>query len=162
MDIANVKCFSNVTFYKIQKRWRHPAIHKVYCTHKDIRFSVYTEGNLDISLIGDGRCDSPGYNAKYGTYTLMDSDREILDARVIHVGNVENSSGMEKKGLSELLSNFERNGLLLKSLTTDRHIQIRKFMTEEYSHVLHQFDIWHVGKSMKTSGMEIKRKKMQN
>ena len=52
MDIAHVKCFSNVTFYKIQKRWLHPAIHKVYCTHKDIRFSAYAEGNLDINLIG--------------------------------------------------------------------------------------------------------------
>ena len=120
MDIANVNFFSNVTFYEIQKhgfiqlyiiiiiisrpRSRvKKAIHKVYCTHKDIRFSAYTEGNLDINLIGDGRCDSPGYhlspgyNAKYGTYTLMDSDSgEILD--VMHVGNGENSSGMEKRG----------------------------------------------------------------
>ena len=55
----------------------------------------------------------------------------------------------KKRGLSELLSNFERNSLLLKSLTTNRHIKIRKFMREEYSHVLHQFDIWHVGKSIK-------------
>ena len=77
-------------------------------------------------MIGDGRCDSPGYNAKYGTYTLMDSDSgEILDARVIHVGNVDNSTGMEKK----------------------------------YLHVLHQFDIWHVGKSIKKKNSKLGKKK---
>ena len=25
-----------------------------------------------LSIIGDGRCDSPGYSLKYGTYTIID------------------------------------------------------------------------------------------
>lgn len=27
-----------------------------------------------VTLLGDGRCDSPGYSAKYGTYTMMDEE----------------------------------------------------------------------------------------
>ena len=32
-------------------------------------------------------------------------------------------------------------------------------MREEYSHVLHQFDIWHVGKSIKKKNSKLGKKK---
>ena len=31
-----------------------------------------------LVLAGDGRCDSPGHSAKYGTYTLMQADSTQL------------------------------------------------------------------------------------
>ena len=41
---------------------------------------------------GDGRSDSPGHSAKYGTYTVMDTDIEkIVDFEVIQVTGVKNS-----------------------------------------------------------------------
>ena len=33
---------------------------------------VKSKGN--VKVIGDGRCDTPGHNAKYCTYTMMDND----------------------------------------------------------------------------------------
>lgn len=42
-----------------------------------------------ITLIGDGRNDSPGHSAKYGTYTMMESDSgKILDTDVVAVTEV--------------------------------------------------------------------------
>lgn len=31
-----------------------------------------------LILAGDGRCDSPGFSAKYGTYTLMDTNSNLI------------------------------------------------------------------------------------
>ena len=37
-------------------------------------------------LAGDGRCDSPGHNAKYGTYSVMEVTTEkIVDFSVVQV-----------------------------------------------------------------------------
>ena len=42
-----------------------------------------------VKLIGDGRCDSPGHSAKYGTYTMMDASTGlIIDHEVVQVSEV--------------------------------------------------------------------------
>lgn len=39
-----------------------------------------------LHLAGDGRADSPGYSAKYGTYTLLDTHiNKILHFEVVQV-----------------------------------------------------------------------------
>ena len=41
-----------------------------------------------VTLIGDGCCDSPGYSAKYGTYTMMEEEtKKIVDFEVCHERN---------------------------------------------------------------------------
>ena len=34
-------------------------------------------GNNEVTLLGDGRCDSPGYSVKYGTYTFMEHSSSL-------------------------------------------------------------------------------------
>ena len=160
MDIAKIKFFGKVTYYRIQKKYLFPAIHKVYCTHREIRYGMYLEDNENLDMVGDGRCDSPGYNAEYGTYTLMNSkNNDIIDCHIVHVGQVTNSSRMEKEGLVTLLNRLDQTGLNIRSLTTDRHIQIRKYMKEERKDIKHQFDIWHVCKSIKKKLVKGSKKK---
>ena len=104
--------------------------------------------NLD--LLGDGRCNSPGYSPKYGTYTLMNSKpREILDFNVIHVPQAGNSAKMELAGLKLLLTSLESRNITVSSLTTDQHKQVRAYMKKEKPNINHQFDIWHIGKNIK-------------
>ena len=100
-----------------------------------------------MNLAGDGRSDSPGYNAKYGTYSIMNiSTNEILDFYVVHVSAAGNSARMEKRGLEILLDKVKSYNLQINSITTDRHVQIRAFMKNENPDIKHQFDVWHLGK----------------
>lgn len=40
----------------------------------------------DVVVGGDARCDSPGYSAKYGSYTMMNLEtQKILDFQLIQV-----------------------------------------------------------------------------
>ena len=45
---------------------------------------------------------------------------------------------------------------MMKSLTTDQHVQIRSFLAKEHPDILHQIDVWHVGKSIKKSIIQSK------
>ena len=99
---------------------------------------------------GDGRCDSPGYSAKYGTYYLMNTETNIIvDFQVAHVSQAGNSNRMEKYGLEVLLKKLINLDMPITSLTTDRHTQIRAFMEKEYSFISHPFDVWLFSKLIK-------------
>ena len=72
-SFLNLKFFSLTTFYNItQNKYFFPVVNK---TWKEERSSVLDEvkSNGPDNLIGDGRCDSPGHNAKY--CTLHKDDR---------------------------------------------------------------------------------------
>ena len=44
-------------------------------------------------------------------------------------------------------------------MTTDQHAEIRSFLSREYPEILHQFDVWHFGKSVKKTLSEIAEKR---
>ena len=125
MDIAKVKMFSKSTFFTIQNRLLFPAINNVYQSKRH-EILERTKKSKNICLVGDGRCDSPGFSAMYGTYTLMNEiNNEIIDFFTAHVRNAGNSQNMEKYGLKCLLDYLTTRGLNIDTLTTDQHIQIR-------------------------------------
>ena len=81
--------------------------------------------NEDINWLGEGRCNSLGYNAKYGTYTVSDKNSGLIhDFNVLHVRIVGNSARMELDGLKQVLVHLEGHGLPIWSLITDRHKQV--------------------------------------
>ena len=48
--------------------------------------AMLQSNNSTLVLGGDGRADSPGHSAKYGTYTLMElSHNIILDIQLVQV-----------------------------------------------------------------------------
>ena len=148
MDVINISFISHTTFNKIQKKYLFPAIHRVYTTNRQLIIDNAVEKG-DIDLLGDGRCDSPGYNAKYGTYTVLDKNTGlILDFNVSHVRIAGNSARMELDGLKQVLERLEGHGLPISSLTTDRHKQVRRYMRKEKGKINHQFHVWHVAKNI--------------
>ena len=64
----------------------------------------------DLWLSGDGRCDSPGHSAKYGTYTMIDqfSDK-IIDFQIVQVSEVTSSNAMEREGFKRCMENIQRS-----------------------------------------------------
>ena len=101
-------------------------------------------------LSGDGRCDSPGNNAKYLTYSFMDQITNKTAATTItQVTETKNSNNMEKVGFIKGIKFLRTNGVTVDQITKDRHSQIRKYMRENEKDTIHQFDIWHFCKSIK-------------
>ena len=146
-DILNLQSLSESEFYRIQDACLFPIIQKAYDRHIDTVNAWL--GDAPLLLIGDGRCDSPGHSAKYGTYTLMDQNTGvILDFQQVQVSEVANSYQMEKEGLHRDIQKVQSEGFTIAVLATDRHSQVTKYMKEEHPQIDHQYDVWHLAKSV--------------
>ena len=143
-DSINIPHFSKTLFYSIQKTLLFPTLNSFYKRYRTRIINICTtrEGN---NFIGDGRSDSPRYSAKYGTYSLVGTDlNKIVDFFVVHVSTAGNSSRIGKKWLQTLLEKCS-NSVKITTLTTDRHVQIRSFLT------LFRMGGWGVKKAPPTS-----------
>ena len=138
---------SNTTFAEHQSGYLFPVVHKSWEFEKQALLSSL-EGK-ELRLGGDGRCDSPGYSAKYCTYSMMDLDSEkIVDFEVVQVTQATSSVAMEKKGFQMVTDRLKNNDLKIKTICTDRHPGIASIMAKEYKDIEHQFDVWHLSKSV--------------
>ena len=146
-------------FYRLQKRILFPVINKHYELSKPSIFS-YMKTLDTVDLAGDGRCDSPGYNAKYGTYRFMLlPSKQIVNFKVTHVSQVANSNALENYGFLQALEEIETE-LPVTSITTDRHVQIKAYLKNR-ADIKPQFDVWHMSKSIKKNFLSIP-KNIQN
>lgn len=145
----NLKFLSERTFYHIQDCYLFPVINDMWSKKHEEVVQDLKQKDV-VKLNGDGRCDSPGHNAKYGTYTFMDSDTsKIVEFKVIQVTEVANSNAMEKKGFECCLESLiDEQGVSIHTITTDRHLGINKAMNKEHPDIKHQYDVWHFSKSI--------------
>ena len=93
------------------------------------RRTYYNQNQRYLILSGD----SPGHNAKYLNYFLYDQDsKKILATSLTQLTEVgECSNQMEKAGLIKVLEEVKGKHLKIKSLATNSHCQIKKYMREE-------------------------------
>ncbi|KAH7981667.1 hypothetical protein HPB52_000672 [Rhipicephalus sanguineus] len=83
-------------FFVIQSALLFPSVYKLWTDQQ----KHLLEASEPLSLAGDGRCDSPGFSAKYLTYTFIDASRDvILHTELVQVNEVGNSVRMELEGL---------------------------------------------------------------
>uniref|UniRef100_A0A671R2S6 Uncharacterized protein n=1 Tax=Sinocyclocheilus anshuiensis TaxID=1608454 RepID=A0A671R2S6_9TELE len=98
--------------------------------------------------------NSPGFSAKYSTYSLMDdASDKIVHFELVQVSLYE-TIGL-KRGLTKILE----NGIKVDVLTTDRSPSIRKIMRVDYPFIQHEFDIWHVAKGLLKKLLSLSRYK---
>ncbi|XP_044143349.1 uncharacterized protein LOC122932797 [Bufo gargarizans] len=147
-NIFGLLSFSEKSFYRYQSKFLFPAIDLAWqldkkSTKEDIL-------HKDLCIAGDGQCDSPGHNAKYCVYTMMDTvTMKILDFEVVQRTQCSSSVAMEKHGFGIVLDRILNEKYNIKIFASDRHVGIRKKMRQEYSNIKHQFDVWHYAKSLK-------------
>uniref|UniRef100_A0A3B3HS12 Uncharacterized protein n=1 Tax=Oryzias latipes TaxID=8090 RepID=A0A3B3HS12_ORYLA len=114
-----------------------------------------------ILLAGDGRSDSPGHSAKYGTYTMLELPANvIIDMQLVQSNEVGGASHMEKEGFIRSV-NFlgTQQGLDIDVIITDRHVQLRKWIRENLPDVQHLLDVWHVAKGLRKKLVALSKEK---
>ena len=148
-DIANIQWIAKTSYYAVQRRFLAGVVHLNY-SRMNASLVNRLKHEEECKLSGDGRHDSPGHNAKYVTYSLMNQQtNEIVAFAVTQVTEAGNSNRMEKVGFTKALKEVNQKGICINQLTTDRHTGIRKYMREEESKITHQFDVWHFAKNIK-------------
>lgn len=94
--------------------------------------------------------DSPGYCAKYCTYTLINqADKNILALEVVDKRECNLKSPlMEATGFRRALKDVEEAGINVTQVVTDAHPQIASIMNKEHGQKKHSWDMWHGGKNL--------------
>jgi len=138
--------FSKKTYFKHQKKTLMPAVKTVWTRRQTQLLEDHKDEPLGLG--GDGRCDTPGHSAKYGTYTFLNvATNKILHLELVQSNEVSGSYHMEKAGLERGLSFLtNEKKMTIEGIVTDRHKSVAKFMREKYPEVSHRWDIWHVSK----------------
>ena len=120
-EILKLNFLSEKTFYNIKDLYLFPVINEVWEGEQGAVFSHLKDKELWLS--GDGRCDSPGHSAKYGTYTMLDQKSvTIVGFHIVQVSEESSSNAMERKAFKRCMENFGDKGAQVKVVARDRHV----------------------------------------
>ncbi|XP_068759957.1 uncharacterized protein [Montipora capricornis] len=149
-------CYNECTYYYHQRHLLFPSIVKFWRSYQD--GILQSLKGKEVVLAGDGRHDSMGHSAKYGTYTIFCCTIGlIIHIVLVQANEAGSSSGMEFLGHQKALAFLLGTGMVIKSFISDRHQSIAKWMREEYPKkcrelgkplIDHFFDLWHIGKKI--------------
>ncbi|XP_073693994.1 uncharacterized protein [Garra rufa] len=156
-ESMHLKMLKYSTFRRHARIYLEPLI--IYKWKKEQEDLVKDLCEADKVIIGgDMRVDSTGHSAKYGSYTTMDLQNNlVIDIQLVQVRKciitsnqcskskeVTDSHQMEKEGLRRSLAWLEACGVRLDCIVTDRHPQIQRFLKER--NVTQYYDVWHLEK----------------
>ena len=86
--LRNMNCATIVprTFYNHQKKFLTQAVSSIWLKHQTDITESLKKSKRPLIIGGDGRCDSPGHSAKFGSYTVMDLEtKNIIDVELVQV-----------------------------------------------------------------------------
>ena len=152
-------------FFRHQSSYLQPAINYVWEKELGASIKQLLIKKQGLVLGGDGRADSPGHSAKYGSYSVIDlNQNKVLGLKLVQVwlleyckcmdayttflqsNEVKGSYHMEKEGLHRCMNFLKESKLKVDVLVTDRHKQINKWLKDIHPTVKHYYDIWHIAK----------------
>ena len=85
VKIINCCCISPGTFFRHQRQYLQPAICSLWKSEQ-LALLTNLRDQKKLALSGDGRADSPGHSAKYGSYTVIEmSCNKVLDYKLVQV-----------------------------------------------------------------------------
>lgn len=144
----NMLSIGPTTFHSIIKKFVAPVVKNKWMHHRQENINELNQNQLEIKLGGDAQYDSPGHCADLCIYTIMCLiTNKIIDFVVIKRGSVP--MDLEKSACSALLTRLSKSfGLKFVLFLTDRHTGVRKLMKDMFPKIIHEFDIWHLCKSL--------------
>ncbi|KAK8775734.1 hypothetical protein V5799_030919 [Amblyomma americanum] len=89
---------------------------------------------------------SVGGGVQVGSF-LVDAATQV-NFMLVQSNEVGGGCYMELEDLKRGLQFLENQGITVKALVTDRHIQIKAHMRRERPGIQHKFDVWHVAKGV--------------
>ncbi|VDI24237.1 Hypothetical predicted protein [Mytilus galloprovincialis] len=118
-----MKFISHTTFNKIQREYLMPVVKHTWSLLQKAELDKIKQQGTSFRLAGDGRCDSPGFNTKYCTNSLLDFETQhIVMFVVVKVAETGSSSKMEVEGFRRCMTYLLDQGFTIEVLATDRHI----------------------------------------
>lgn len=79
-------CTDKRTFFRHQIEFLHPTVVCVWKEHQKNLLQDLHKEKRGLILGGDGRADSPGHSAKFGSYSIMELKKKvILDMQLVQV-----------------------------------------------------------------------------
>ncbi len=156
---ANITSISDRTYCNHARDFLYPTIWHVWQEEQAELFEQLREMEDGLVLGGDGRNDSPGHCAKYGSYSVLESRiNKVIDVELVQSNEVGGSTHMEKEGLVRAMEKIiNDHGLDVAILVTDRHPQIQKWVRETLKDVgvTHYYDPWHICKGLKAKLLKL-------
>ena len=148
-EFLGVNIFTPRTFTRHAQDLLYPTIYLSWQLEQRTILNDFAERGGQLVLACDGRADSPGHSAKYGSYTVLETSvNKIIHQELVQSNEVGSSNAMEKEGCLRSMSFLARKGLTINTVVTDRHPQIQKLLREKMPETKHYFDGWHIGKSL--------------
>ena len=88
-EFLNCSAISKPTFFRHQHNFLQPAIHMVWRTQQQSLLSQFQQKKMPLVLGGDGRSDSPGHSAKYGSYSFIElTANKVVDFQLVQVNTI--------------------------------------------------------------------------
>ena len=81
----NVACITDRTYYIHQKKYLQPAVISIWNAKQSELLNKCRATGSPLTIGGDGRADSPGHSAKFGSYGIID----LSINKVIHIELVQ-------------------------------------------------------------------------
>lgn len=78
MEHMRVQNITSNTFFQHQKHYLHPSVCSVWNNFQVNYFRKLEESGRSLTVGGDGRADTPGRSAKFGSYALLDLDLSLV------------------------------------------------------------------------------------
>ena len=86
LSIMKCATITSNTFFHHQRDILQPVLNITWEKHQLSLFSMIKAEGQSLILAGDGRADSPGHCAKYGSYTVIDMTcSKVFDFKLVQV-----------------------------------------------------------------------------
>ena len=87
LDHLGCASISLRTYFNHQNSYLQPTVFSVWHCHQSSLLTRLKNARKKPILGGDGKVDSPGHSAKYGSYTIMELEEHnmVLDMQLVQV-----------------------------------------------------------------------------